>query len=117
MQDKIQSIIEWNKKANNNGFNKHLEASMLAEEFAETIVAIKNWDKVEAIDWILDIFWVGIWTLHKMWIDAETINKCFEEIEKSNYSKFVNWKAMFDETWKIQKPKTYFKPDLNKFIN
>jgi hypothetical protein len=50
MKNQIENIINWNKIAGNNDFNKHLEASMLSEEFAETIIAIKNKDKIEVLD-------------------------------------------------------------------
>jgi hypothetical protein len=46
----INKIIEWNKIANNNNFNYHLENSMLSEEFAETIIALKTKNKQEALD-------------------------------------------------------------------
>lgn len=39
------------------------------------------------------------------------------EVDRSNWSKFKDGKAIFDENGKIAKNKeTYFKPDLSKFI-
>ena len=113
MQEQINSIIDWNITADNNNFNYWLEVSMLSEEFSELIIALKNKDKKEAVDWLLDIFWVGIWTLHKMWIKWEDIFRAFEEIEDSNYSKFHNWECIKNENWKIIKPETYKKPNLD----
>jgi hypothetical protein len=94
---------------------------MLSEELAEAIIALKEKDNIEAVDWILDIFWVWIWTLYKLWLSPEQINDCFKEIKASNYSKFIkdkNWNtvALKDETWKILKPETHFKPNLEKFL-
>jgi hypothetical protein len=33
---------------------------MLSEEFSEAIIALKEDDNIEAVDGILDVFWVGI---------------------------------------------------------
>lgn len=116
MKQEIENIINWNKLADNNKFNYWLEVSMLSEEFAELIVALKEKDKIEAVDWLLDIFWVGIGSLHKLWLNAEQISDSFEEIMKSNYSKFVDWECIKNENWKIMKPRTYFKPNLKQFV-
>ena len=112
----INKIIEWNKICGNTNFNRHLESSMLSEEFAETIVALKENDKIEVLDGVIDMFWIWIWTLYKMWVTEEQIQKAFNEIEKSNYSKFIDWKAIKDETGKILKPKWYFKPNLETIL-
>lgn len=43
MLDAIKSICEWNEIAGNKGkFNRHLETSMLSEELAEAIIALKE---------------------------------------------------------------------------
>jgi hypothetical protein len=46
----IKTIIKWNESCGNRDFNYHLEASMLSEEFAELIIALKNKDRREAVD-------------------------------------------------------------------
>lgn len=123
MLDAIKSICEWNEIAGNKGkFNRHLETSMLSEELAEAIIALKEWDNIEAVDGILDVFWVGIGTLYKRWLSPEQINSCFEEIKASNFSKFVkdnagNTIALKDKTGKIMKPDTHFKPNLKQFLD
>lgn len=38
------------------------------------------------------------------------------EVNKSNYSKFVDGEPMFDENKKITKGPNYRKPDLNQFV-
>ena len=121
MLEAIKTICQWNEIAGNTGVNRHLETSMLSEELAEAIIALKEWDKVEAADGILDIFWVWIGTLYKMGLSAEQINNCFEEIQASNFSKFTqndSWEtvAIKDNTWKIMKPEKYFKPNLRKIL-
>jgi predicted HAD superfamily Cof-like phosphohydrolase len=122
MKEAIKSIIDWNITCWNTreAYNRHLENSLLIEEFAETITALKENDKIEAVDGILDMFWVGIWTLYKMWISEEQIYNSFKEIEKSNYSKLIkdwdNYKVIKDSQGKILKPEWFFKPDLTKFF-
>lgn len=127
MKEIIESIINWNEIAENNSFNKWLEMSMLSEEFAETILAIKNKDKKETLDGVLDMFIIWIWTLHKMGFNSEQISTALERIMDNNYSKFkkvewavyVNWftyQCIKDENWKIMKP-VWFKPvDLYDLI-
>ncbi len=123
MKEAIKSIIDWNIACGNTRekFNRHLEASMLSEELAEVIIALKDWDVIEAVDWVLDIFWVWIGTLYKMWLNENQIYNVFKEIERSNYSKLVkdweDYKSLKDETWKILKPESYFKPDIKKHID
>lgn len=121
MIKEINSIIEWNKVCGNTEYNRHLEASMISEEFAELIVALKNKDRREAVDWLLDILWVWIWTLYKLWLSAEDIDKAFQEISKSNYSKLIfedwNYIALRDATGKIIKPSHYQQPDLSFIEN
>ncbi len=39
-----------------------------------------------------------------------------QEVNRSNYSKFVNGRAVFDENGKIKKGPDYSKPDLTKFV-
>ena len=124
MQEIIENIIQWNKIAENNSFNKWLEMSMLSEEFAETILAIKNKDKKEILDWVLDTFIIGVWTLHKMGFNSEQILTALERIMINNYQKFdikltwtnIEYKCIKDENWKIMKPE-WFKPvDLSDLI-
>ena len=118
MLNVVNNIIEWNEIAGNtSSFNYALESNMLAEEFAETIVAMKTWDKVEMVDWILDMFIVGIWTLHKAWISAEQITQCMDEILESNFSKFDSGIATKNKDWKIIKGDGYFPPNIKDIIN
>lgn len=122
MLEAIQSICEWNEIAGNKWkLNRHLETSMLSEELAEAIIALKENDPIEVVDGILDVFWVWVGTMYKMGLSPEQINNCFEEIKASNFSKFIkdengNTIALKDETGKIMKPDTHFKPDLKKFL-
>jgi predicted HAD superfamily Cof-like phosphohydrolase len=42
--------------------------------------------------------------------------EALDEVDRSNWSKFVDGKAIFDKNGKILKGINYFKPDLSKFI-
>ena len=123
MIKEINEIIAWNIACWNTKetYNRHLETSMLSEELAETIIALKEGNKIEAVDGILDLFWIWIWTLYKLWVTSEQISKCFEEISASNYSKLIQdeiwtFHAVKDYGWKVLKPDTYFKPNLEQFF-
>lgn len=54
---------------------------------------------------------VGIAHMHGMNIEG-----ALAEVNRSNYSKFVNGKPVFDANGKIAKPATYSPPDLSPFI-
>lgn len=117
----IPSVYEWNSAANNLEYNRHLEASMLTEEFSEFIIALKNKDIVEIADAFADIITVMWWTCQKLWITIEQLNMTLSEVMKSNMSKLIDdWNgnkiAMRDSWWKIIKPDTYKKPDLSFFL-
>lgn len=117
----IEDVINWNKIAENNSFNKSLEMSMLSEEFAETILAIKNKDKKETLDGVLDMFIIWIWTLHKMGFNSEQISTALERIISNNYDKFqYDTKGYYicikDENWKIMKPEWFKAVDLSDLI-
>lgn len=121
MIKEINSIMKWNKIANNSNFNKNLEISLLTEEFSETIIALKNKDKLEVLDWVLDVFIVWIWTLYKMWFSDENIDEAFNRIMANNFEKFKldennEYKCIKDENWKIIKPKNFRKVDLSDLI-
>ena len=121
MIKEINSITKWNKIANNSNFNKNLEISLLTEEFSETIIAIKNNDKLEVLDWVLDMFIVWIWTLYKMWFSDENIDEAFNRVMTNNFEKFKldennEYKCIEDENWKIIKPNNFRKVDLSDLI-
>ena len=45
------------------------------------------------------------------------LDKCFEEVQKSNMSKLDQHnKPIYDKSGKVMKGPQYFKPDLNKFL-
>lgn len=74
---------------------------------------IKYFDKKELLDSLCDQIVTAIGVAYMMGFD---IQSALDEVNKSNWSKFENGKAIFDENGKIKKGKNYFKPNLEKFI-
>ena len=92
-----------------------LRYDLIKEELDELKVAMENNDLIEVADALTDILYVTYGAGHAFGID---LDKCFEEVQNSNMSKLDNnGKPIFNETGKVMKGPSYFKPDLSKFIN
>lgn len=85
----------------------------LANHLKETDNSILVNDRVEMLDGLLDQIVTAVGVAHML-----NMNVCagLIEVNDSNYSKFVNGKAIFDENGKIIKGTNYFKPVLAKFV-
>jgi len=91
-----------------------LRISLIEEELNELKEAIKNNDLIEAADALTDILYVTYGAGHAFGVD---LDKCFNEIQKSNMSKIgENGKPIYNEDGKVMKGPNYFKPDLSKFV-
>ncbi len=92
-----------------------LRVSLINEELEEFKEAIKNNDLKEAADALTDILYVTYGAGHAFGIN---LDKCFDEVQKSNMSKLGNdGKPIYNEQGKVMKGPKYFKPDLSKFLN
>ena len=92
-----------------------LRVSLINEELEEFKEAIKNNDPKEAADALTDILYVTYGAGHAFGIN---LDKCFDEVQKSNMSKLGNdGKPIYDKQGKVMKGPKYFKPDLSKFLN
>ena len=92
----------------------NLRISLINEELEEFKQAIKNNDLKEAIDALTDILYVTYGAGHAFGIN---LDKCFEEVQKSNMSKLgKDGKPIYNEDGKVMKGPNYFKPNLSKFI-
>ena len=61
-----------------------------------------------------DILYVTYGAGHAFGIN---LDKCFDEVQKSNMSKLgKDKKPIYNNEGKVMKGPNYFKPDLNKFI-
>ena len=92
-----------------------LRKRLIDEEFNELKDAINDNDIIEVADALTDILVVTYGGGLAFGID---LDKCFEEVQKSNMSKLdKDGKPIYNESGKVMKGPKYFKPDLSKFIN
>ena len=92
-----------------------LRYDLIKEEFDEFKEALDKKDLKEVADALTDILYVTYGAGHAFGID---LDKCFEEVQNSNMSKLGDdGKPIYNEHGKVMKGPSYFKPDLNKFIN
>ena len=92
----------------------NLRINLIEEELNEFKEAVKKKDLKEAADALTDILYVTYGAGHAFGIN---LDKCFEEVQKSNMSKLGNdGKPIYNEHGKVMKGPNYFKPNLNKFL-
>ena len=92
----------------------NLRINLIEEELNEFKEAVKKKDLKEAADALTDILYVTYGAGHAFGIN---LDKCFEEVQKSNMSKLGDdGKPIYDEKGKVMKGPKYFKPDLEKFL-
>ncbi|MDG6880982.1 Phosphoribosyl-ATP pyrophosphohydrolase [Phocoenobacter uteri] len=85
----------------------------IAEEFLELQDAINSDNEVEQLDAICDII---VSCIGYAYLNSWDVISAIEEVNKSNFSKFENNKAVFNEGGKITKGKYFTPPKLEKFI-
>ena len=91
-----------------------LRVNLIVEELEELKAAVKNKDLKETVDALTDILYVTYGAGHAFGVD---LDKCFEEVQKSNMSKLDNdGKPIYNESGKVMKGPNYFKPNLSKFL-
>jgi predicted HAD superfamily Cof-like phosphohydrolase len=92
----------------------NLRCSLIEEELSELKEAVKKSDLVEIADALTDILYVTYGAGHAYGID---LDKCFNEVQKSNMSKLgEDGKPIYHESGKVKKGPNYFKPNLKKFL-
>ena len=92
-----------------------LRYDLIQEELTELNEAIKNKDLKEVADALTDILYVTYGAGTAFGID---LDKCFEEVHKSNMSKLgEDGKPIYNEQGKVMKGPGYFKPNLDQFTN
>jgi len=70
-------------------------------------------DRTELLDALCDQIVTAVGVAHMFGMDIEG---ALAEVTRSNWSKFVDGKPMFDANGKIAKPPSYSKPDLTLFV-
>ena len=92
-----------------------LRIALIKEELNELEDAIEIKDITEVADALTDILYVTYGAGLAFGID---LDKCFEEVQKSNMSKLdSNGKPIYNEDGKVIKGPKYFKPNLKKILN
>ena len=96
----------------------HFTASMLsgvADEFKEgtQFVDFDEEQRVALLDGVCDTIVTAIGVAHMLGMDIEG---AMQEVNRSNFSKFVDGKPVFNDKGKIAKPETYSEPSLKAFI-
>ena len=91
-----------------------LRINLIEEELKELKHAIENKDLKETIDALTDILYVTYGAGHAFGVN---LDKCFEEVQKSNMSKLgEDGKPIYDKNGKVLKGPKFFKPNISKFI-
>ena len=93
----------------------NLRINLIEEELIELKDAVIKRDIKEVADALTDILYVTYGAGHAFGIN---LDKCFEEVQKSNMSKLGDdGKPIYNELGKVMKGPKYFKPNLLKFLN
>ena len=91
-----------------------LRYDLINEELSELKEAVDKKDIKEVADALTDILYVTYGAGHAFGIN---LDKCFEEVQKSNMSKLgSDGKPIYNDKGKVMKGPNYFKPDLGKFV-
>lgn len=98
-------LIEKAKLANHE-LAEHLKVN-------DHVIRINLEDRKNYLDALCDQIVTAVGCAHDQNMD---IPNALDEVDRSNYSKFVNGEAIFDENGKIAKGPDYFKADLRKYI-
>ena len=92
-----------------------LRIYLIKEELEELTDAVKKKDILEVADALTDILYVTYGAGHAFGID---LDQCFEEVQNSNMSKLdKNGKPIYNDSGKVMKGPSYFKPDLSIFVS
>jgi predicted HAD superfamily Cof-like phosphohydrolase len=92
---------------------RELRKYLIAEELDELAVAIEDEDLTEIADALTDLLYVVYGAGHAFGID---LNKCFDEVHRSNMSKLEDGKVILRDDGKVLKGKDYFAPNLDKVL-
>ena len=105
--------VKKNSELSNDKINA-LRLSLIKEELEELSKAIQENDILEVADALTDILYVTYGAGHAFGIN---LDKCFEEVQKSNMSKLgKDGKPIYNEQGKVMKGPDYFKPNLSKLL-
>jgi len=91
-----------------------LRSSLIEEELSELKIALEQKNLEEVADALTDILYVTYGAGHAFGIN---LDKCFEEVQKSNMSKLgENGKPIYNDKGKVMKSRKYSPPDFKKIL-
>jgi hypothetical protein len=137
--NELQRTLEWFKLAvpYPSKKNKSVQIGCWAEESCEVLEALgehhydglqaiaddyKSYDgeialsaqqRLELLDGLCDVIVTAVGVAHMFDMD---ILGAMSEVNRSNFSKFVDGKPVFNEQGKIAKPATFSQPNLEQFV-
>ena len=92
-----------------------LRINLIKEELLELEEALNEKNIEETADALTDILYVTYGAGHAFGID---LDKCFDEVQKSNMSKLDKWgNPIYNDQGKVMKGPLYFKPNFKKILN
>ena len=92
-----------------------LRFALIEEELSELKVALKDKNITEVADALTDILYVTYGAGHAFGVN---LDQCFDEVQNSNMSKLGDDdKPIYNESGKVMKGPSYFKPNLKKFLD
>lgn len=112
----FKRVIERNEKAWNKSWeiDPILELDMIIEEVKELADAMDDVNAIQVVDALVDIMYVCIWTMHKLWLREETMKSVFHEVCDSNDTKHPFVK---DKNWKVKKNPNTRKPNISDLVD
>lgn len=118
----FEKIWEWNDIAGTqkNETMMELYKNLITEEYEEFLEGYENKDQVEELDACVDMIWVIVGYMRSRGWSKELVKAAFDEVERSNYSKFVNEngvvKCVKRDDGKILKPSTFSPADIRSLF-
>jgi len=93
-----------------------LYLSLIDEEVGELAQAVREGDKIETLDALLDIIVVTVGALHSLDVDGEG---AWKEVMATNFAKIdqQTGRVKLREDGKVLKPLDWKAPELAKYIN
>lgn len=76
-------------------------------------VTLSAQQRLELLDGLCDVIVTAVGVAHMFDMD---IIGAMSEVNRSNFSKFVDGKPVFNEQGKIAKPVTFSQPNLEQFV-
>lgn len=107
----LEEIAEMLLQTNDTTLRKVAEE--VADSYKNKIYQLSINHETKLLDSLCDQIVTSVGVAYMLGYDIE---KALDEVIKSNNSKFVNGKAIFNEQGKIIKGEDYFEPNLSKFI-